>query len=267
MTRTPLHRNLSRPQNWRPLMVRTRISMRRRRLEWPETPLLARSRRAKLSSTIFPRPDYQSSKPSWGQRRRRCPNQDRAFVGSSRLTCRWGRGHSQTETSALPRLCWSPTSRWDRPGNIRRAQETTGFLRSAQASELSALAPGENGALSCSISFSSMMPGKYVRMTSKQRRKPKNSQRPPSWPAEAADSEPPEATFACFPQRGASSDYYAWDAMDAICANVRLAYANGKWTARLTPTRTAQAQRMSPSTIGRLESSSLFDARNSRCDA
>jgi len=144
----------------------------------------------------------------------------------------------------------------------------TGSRRYAQAWELSALARDENGAISCcSISSSSRMPEKYVQMTSKQKRNPKNSQPPQNWPAAAANSEPPEATFASCPWRGASGDYCAWDATDEICENVKPAYANGKWTARRTPTRTAQAQRMSPSTIARQESSSLFDARNSGCDA
>lgn len=178
-------------------MVRKRASAMLR--AQPEAALLAShclANSVKLNSMTFPARELVS----WAQRRRRCPTQDRAFAGSSRLVCHWGRGHWRTETSAWPQLCWSPTSRLGRPGNIRRAQETTGFQISAPAWELFALARGESGATSCcSISFSSKMLEKNGRMNSKRISNPTNSQRLPSWPAEAADSEPPEATSAWFP--------------------------------------------------------------------
>jgi hypothetical protein len=197
--------------------------------------LKARYRWAKLSSTTFPEQAWVAS----ARRRRRCPIRGRVFAGSSRPICRWDRGHLRTGISALRQLWWRPTSRSARPGSIRRALATTGFRRCAPAWEPFALARGESGAISCcSISFSSRMPEKYVQMTSKQRRNPKNSQPRQNWPAAAADSELPEATFAWCPSHGASGDYYAWGATDEICANVRPACANGRWTARRTPTRT-----------------------------
>jgi hypothetical protein len=111
------------------------------------------------------------------------------------------------------------------------------------------------------------MPEKYVPMISKRMRKPKNSQPLQNWLAAAADIELPEATFAWCPLRGASGDYCAWDATDEICANARPAYANGKWTALQTLTRTIQARRNLPVTIAQQKSSSSFDARNRKCDA
>ena len=187
--------------------------------------LRARYRWAKLSSTTF----LEQALAASARRRRRCPIRDRAFAGSLRPVCRWGRGHWRIGISALRQLCWRPTSHLGRPDNIRRARAMTGSQRCAPAWELSGSVPGENGAISCwSISSSSRVPEKYVQMTSKQKRNPKNSQPPQNWPAAAANSEPPEATFAPCPWRDASGDYCAWDATDEICANVKPAYANAK---------------------------------------
>lgn len=201
---------------------------------------LALCRWAKSSSTIFLEQALAASE----RKRRRCPTQDRAFAGSSRLTCRWDRGHWRTETSALPQLCWSPTSRLGHPGNIRRAQGMTGFQRSALAWELFALARGESVEISCSICSSSRMQEKNGRMISKQISKPTNSQPPQSWPAAVASSELQATVSAQLALHDASGDCCAWDETDEICANVRPAYANGNWTARRTPMRTAQGRRM-----------------------
>ena len=169
------------------------------------------------------------------QRHLQYPIPDRAFAGSSRPVFRWGRDHWRTETSALPQLCWNPTSRLDRPGNIRPAQAMTGFQKSAPVWELFESARGESGAISCcSISFSSRMPEKHVRMTLWPL---------PNWPAAVAGSEQPEATFAWCPLHAAWSDCCAWDEKDEICANVQRVYANGNPTARRKPRRTAQARR------------------------
>jgi len=172
----------------------------------PVLTLLERCRWEKSSSTTFPARALAASE----RKRRRCPIRGRAFADWSRRVCRWGRGHSRTGIFALRQLCWSPISHLARPGNIRRAPATTGFRRYARAWELSALARGENGATSCcSLSFCSRMPEKYARLISKRTRKPKTSQLLQNWPAAAADSELPEATFAWCPWHGASGDYYA----------------------------------------------------------
>jgi len=158
----PLHRNGG--QCWPTAQMP--VSAPRPVLMW-----LARCRWVKSSSMTF----LARELVSWAQRRRRCPSRGQAFAGSSRLTCRWDPGHWRTETSALPQLCWSPTSRLGRPGNIRRAQETTGFQRCAPAWELFVLARGESVEISCSICSSSKRQEKNGRMISKQISKPTNS--------------------------------------------------------------------------------------------
>src|ERR1700756_292036 len=241
MMLTQLRRNLSPTRGWSlPMALMPVLATPRAQ---PEPALLASHCSANwvtLNSMTFPARELVP----WARRRRRCPTQDRAFAGSSRLTCRSGRGHWRTETSALPQPCWSPTSHLDRPGNTRRAQEMTGFQRCAPAWELFALAHGESVEIFCSICSSSKMQEKNGRMISRMISRPTNLQPPQSWPAAVASSELQATVFALRPLHDASGDYCAWDETDAICANVRPAYANGNWTARRTPMRTAQAQRM-----------------------
>lgn len=180
-----------------------------------------------MSSTIF----LEQALPASARRRLLCLIPGRAFAGSSRPTCRWGRARSPTEISASLQLCWHPTSRLARPDSIRLAPVMIEFQKCAPAWELSALAHGASGETSCcSTSFSSRMPAKHVRTISMQKQNPKIAPPLRNWPAAAADSGRREAKIAWFPSPGASSDYCAWDETDEICANARPVYANG-WIA------------------------------------
>ena len=149
--------------------------------------------------------------------RQRCRSPGQASEGWRRPACRSDRARWPTGISASPQPCWDPTFRSVRPDSTRRAPATIEFPRCAQALAPSAAAGGENGATSCSISFSSTKLKRNVRLIS-SRRNWKSSSTRQNRPAEAGGNARRGEKYEWSPGRDAWGECCAWGATDESCA-------------------------------------------------